>query len=209
MAIENHVIRHMIPDDLAEATSALTVCFSDDPFFVWLCPDERLRPFLVRAWMGLSVNRSLERGHSYVAMAEEGIIGAALWSPPGVDIATPLELRGQTLAASAMLGISMERYAALQSVSAMQPKIPHFYLRDIGVVAAARKNGIGNRLVEATHSICDREKWPAYLETTRAESKKFFESLGYRTVETVDVSDTLRFSAMLRDPRSPGSNPQK
>ncbi|MFJ3229260.1 GNAT family N-acetyltransferase [Streptomyces sp. NPDC086783] len=209
MTAETYTIRHMIPDDLAGATSALTECFIEDPFFAWLCPDEQLRPYVVRSWMGLSTSRSLERGHSYVALAEEGIVGASLFSPPGVDIASPLELRGQSLAASAIVGMDMKRYATLQPVSAMQPKSPHFYLRDIGVIVAARGNGIGKKLVEATHAICDRENWTAYLETTRADSKRFFETLGYHTVKKVTVSNTLVFTAMLRHPGPPGPDRRK
>ena len=59
------------------------------------------------------------------------------------------------------------------------PPDPVWYLEVVGLVPAARGQGIGRRLLEPTLARAAREGFACYLETQRPETVRFFERLGF------------------------------
>jgi ribosomal protein S18 acetylase RimI-like enzyme len=62
---------------------------------------------------------------------------------------------------------------------ALHPAEPHWYLATLGVVASARRRGIGEALLTQWLAGVDRDGVPAYLETDGESNIRFYERAGF------------------------------
>jgi GNAT superfamily N-acetyltransferase len=87
-----------------------------------------------------------------------------------------------------MLGGVTRRWAAVfRALDALHPREPHWYLATLGVDPDAQGEGIGGALASSLLEWADRDALPAYLETDRPENVSFYERLGFRVEQEVEV----------------------
>ncbi len=86
------------------------------------------------------------------------------------------------------------------------PSERHWYLPLIGVDPARQGNGYGSALMEHAVRRCDRDREPAYLESTNPRNIPLYERHGFERLGTVQVGSSPPVYPMLRKPRSTESS---
>jgi ribosomal protein S18 acetylase RimI-like enzyme len=175
-------IRKAGAGDVPQLARALARAFQDDPIVRWMVPDEAER--LERSERGFSLYLRkvyLQHDECYTT---EGVVGGALWMPPGTWHLGPLAklrlLPGLVAAAGPRLPQALRALATLES---NHPKEPHWYLGSVGVEPEAQGRGLGTALMRPIVERCDREQLPAYLEASTPRNRACYERQGFEVTE--------------------------
>ncbi len=178
-----------------QAAAVIALAFAADPVVRWTYPDPdaylRDWPLVVRAFGG----EALRHGTGYYA---EGFTGAALWLPPGVhpDEEQLDDALRATVAAERLSAI----FAMFEQMAAYHPPGPHWYLPLIGVDPAYQGKGIGAALLRPALEEADRERLPAYLESTNPRNLSLYRRHGFEVVGTIQVPGAPPLFPMVRPP---------
>ena len=193
---ETRTVHTATPAEVEPAVEVLVRAFRTDPSLRWCYPDDLQYhthfPHFVRAFAG----KAYEHGTAYCA---EGYAGAALWLPPGVH--------PDDDALTAVLERSVRPedkptvFAVFEQMETYHPGEPHWYLPLIGVDPVHQRKGYGSALLEPVLTICDRERMPAYLESSNPANVPFYEAHGFAVLGTVRVEGSPPVLPMVRKPR--------
>lgn len=169
--------------DSAAATALLIAAYQDDPLLFTLVPDERRR-LRVAEWIIRPVMAEvMEHGLADGAWADGGLVGVALWMPPGTyPTASRRRLTepGATIALGRMAGLGARRITrSLTAVDRAHPRGPHWYLWFLGVTLSHRDLGIGARLIEAGLARIDAEQEAAYAQIFTERASSLFDRAGF------------------------------
>lgn len=189
--MERLPIRRGTWDDEERLGALLAVSFAADPFVRWLNPDPLV--FLR--------DSALHPRRAYAPAFEAGTLfvigdfqGAALWLPPGADT----DWSGDAGPEESPPGLPPD-FAALMAASALHhPTGPHWYLGLLAVDIAARGKGLGTQLLEHTLALVDRDRLPAYLESTNGTNLTLYRRFGFELLEEVRVGKSPARYPMLR-----------
>jgi ribosomal protein S18 acetylase RimI-like enzyme len=186
----------MTPDDESAAVQTIILAFAADPMARWTWPDAQqylaAMPRMVRAFGG----RAFARGSAY---ATAGYAGAALWLPPGVE---PDDDGLNEVMQSTVSESQLEDGAAVfEQMAKYHPQEPHWYLPLIGVDPAHQGKGLGDALMSYALNRCDRERVPAYLESSNPRNVSFYRRHGFEPVGTIQAGSTPTLVPMVRRPR--------
>jgi ribosomal protein S18 acetylase RimI-like enzyme len=150
-------------------------------------------PALTRAFGG----RAFEHG---TAHSTDSFAGVALWLPPGV---TPDE---ESLVAltqrSVDESLQPDVFQVFETMGRYHPKEPHWYLPLIGVDPAHQGKGHGAALLKFALDQCDRDRLPAYLESTNPRNISLYKRHGFEALGTIQVGSSPPLVPMLRKPLS-------
>lgn len=148
-------------------------------------------------------------GHAYSKAIDAGTIfvigdfaGAAVWLPPGAKI-DPSEDNVQAESTSNVSGRGFppEFPALISQSTAHCPSEPHWYLGLIAVDPAYRGRGLGAKFMEHRLAFVDRDRLPAYLESTTIANTSLYRRFGFRQVAEVRVGSAPPRFPMLRPAR--------
>jgi ribosomal protein S18 acetylase RimI-like enzyme len=189
-------IKTAAESDRPHIFATLTAAFATDPMVRWTFPDDRQFqnhfPIFAAAFGG----RAFAQGTAYCSA---DLAGAALWLPPGVSpdeeaMARHLEQSAPDLDAEAVGGIfeEMERY---------HPKEPHWYLPLIGVDPSAQGRGLGTALMRHALEATDRDRLPAYLESSNPRNIPLYERHGFVVMGRIQKGSSPPLFPMLRRAR--------
>ena len=170
------------PDERAVA-EPLAEAFEHDPVmatFVSPGPDRRLR--LEQLFWAMLRSGPLQAGTVDVAVDERGtIVGTAAWEAPrtGREPLRPVvaQLPGYLRALGLRGALAALRHRAV--LQRPRPRLPHWYLAEIGVSAAARGLGVGTRLLEHRLAIVDDAGDAAYLESSTERNRTLYRRHGF------------------------------
>jgi GNAT superfamily N-acetyltransferase len=176
----------------------LAEAFADDPVFGWLMGDDSKRRARLRRYFGIDLRHlTLPRGRVWTT---SDLTGAALSLPPGKWRVPPQvsmlqgSAFGVKIARAARMGAAMEwRHMRLV-------RVPHYYVRDIGVHPDMQGKGLGGALMRPTLERCDREGLPAYIEASSERNAALYERLGFRLIRELRVGSCPPLRLMLRPP---------
>ncbi|MPZ15818.1 MAG: GNAT family N-acetyltransferase [Chloroflexi bacterium] len=167
-----------------EAGEVLARSFHDALSFRHVFPDPGQRTRALRPFFCAAVADALPYGGVYAALADDRVIGVAIWLPPGrYPLGTGRKLRflpsllkvwtaaPGSFRALARLGANVERAF---------PEGTRWYLEVVGVAEDARGRGVGHRLEEPVLDIADRDGIECYLETDLERNVAWYERLGFR-----------------------------
>jgi ribosomal protein S18 acetylase RimI-like enzyme len=195
-------VRHAVAADLPALAATLGRAFADDQLFTWVYEgsagdalERRLTSFF-----DVCLRAGLRRGHTY---AVDGDVGAAIWSPPDVDVFDDEHLEELVLLLAGHLGARAELVGeAFTLLGEAHPHdVPHFYLFVLGTRPDHRGAGVGSALLRHVLDTCDAEGLPAYLESSDPRNVPLYERHGFRVLQELEVSPggpTAR--PMWRDP---------
>jgi GNAT superfamily N-acetyltransferase len=142
---------------------------------------------------------TLPRGRAW---ATSDLTGAALSLPPG---AWRAPLRATLLEGSAF-GVHLSRAARMgAAMERRHVRVPHYYVRDVGVHPDMQGKGLGSALLRPTLDRCDREGLPAYLEASSERNAALYERLGFQLTGELRLAGSPPLRLMLRPPHPSGA----
>lgn len=172
------------------------LAFSMDPIVRWLLPDPHDYLESNEKYIRLSCGPAFDNGSAFII---GNMYGAALWLPPGVSVDRgPLDDFNNQKIDSAVL---REHAALKKKCRAYRPVEPHWYLSLIAVDPVKRGRGYGAALMAHALKICDRDKRPAYLESTNGANLSLYKRFGFELLAEVRIGPSPKRYPMLRQPR--------
>jgi GNAT superfamily N-acetyltransferase len=185
------------PDEAAHAGRVLAAGFSDDPVMTWVFaePDRQVK---LDALFGFLAREALvPLGATYLSGD-----ACAAWTPP--DPPPWPDERGARFFSTltpCCTDDDMRRLMVLdETMSAVHPKEPHWYLGVIGTVPAWRGQGLGSRLLAHSLAVVDDAGLPAYLEATSERNAALYARFGFVPTGMIDLPDGPSLTAMWREP---------
>jgi ribosomal protein S18 acetylase RimI-like enzyme len=196
-------VRLATRSDVDAMCNTLVEAFAFDPVASWVYPEEEQRRIYLSEWYELTLGAGLRCGHTYTAADNRAV---AIWSPPSVSHMFDWEREGTAIAdmLKRQLGertnIVMNGLMAIESAHPLG--IPHFYLAMLGTSPAMQGRGLAGALLGEVLGRCDREGWPAYLETSLERNVRFYESQRFEVTGRTSLPDGPPVWFMWRDPES-------
>jgi GNAT superfamily N-acetyltransferase len=173
-------VRQATTADVAEIVDILADGFADDPMFVWMFAGDESS---LRAWLELVAETALEKGPAHIA---DGAC-AVLWIPSGDQI---LGARERELVAELLERELGERgaevLAALREIGSHRPEGPSAHLLYIATRRGRRGEGLGAEVTAPGLAECDRNGWPAYLNSTSTRNHPFYRRIGFERITKVE-----------------------
>lgn len=198
-------VRPAVKTDISALANVLADAFEDDPLMVWILPDSSgRRQRLARMFAAEARYHHLAGGGVEVTLGDDGVIvGAALWDPPGrwkqSTWESALSFPAMVRALGSRLKVGGEVGGALEKA---HPTMPHWYLATIGTGSHARGGGYGKALLNSRLDRCDRDRVPAYLESSKKENIPYYNRFGFDvTGEIVMPHGGPVVYPMLREPK--------
>lgn len=185
---------HTVPAHQREqAVATIVAAFSNDPVTRWAYPGAASYlagfPSFVRAFAGRAFvhNTAFTTEHA-----------TALWLPPGV--APDVDALVACLQHTVPPRLQPDLFGLMEAMDRVHPKEPHWYLPLIGTDPAYQGIGLGAALLRHTLALCDRERLPAYLESTNPRNISLYERHGFVRVGAIQYGSSPSMTAMLRKP---------
>jgi ribosomal protein S18 acetylase RimI-like enzyme len=119
------------------------------------------------------------------------------WSFP--DPGTYLRVMPQMARASGEQRADMERVFA--QMETHHPSEPCWYLPLIGVDPHSQGRGYGSALLRHTLQQCDRDRMPAYLESSNPRNIPLYQRHGFEIIGAIQSGTSPTIVPMLRRPR--------
>jgi ribosomal protein S18 acetylase RimI-like enzyme len=194
--LDGGTVRNMTPDEEGPAIDTVVLAFAADPVTRWAWPHAHqylaAMPRFSRAFGG---NAFISGG----AHCTPEHTGVALWLPPGVH---PDEDRlGELMESTTSPAARDAGPAIFEQMAKYHPSEPHWYLPLIGVDPAHQGKGHGDALMAYALERCDRDKLPAYLESTNPRNITLYRRHGFVPLGTIQVGSAPPLVPMLRHPR--------
>ncbi len=191
----------MTLDDCAVVARVQARAFFDDPLQSWALPDSTTRlPILERVFELLSRYASVPAGESYTDATRAC---AAFWVPPGGFVLGREAAAGMAPILEVLGDAANARFrAAEDTMRSRRPADVHFYLQGLGVDPPRQGAGLGCDVIQPVLERCDRDRLPAYLETTNERNVGFYEQHGFAAVGRTRLPlDGPPMWFMWREPR--------
>ncbi len=173
------------------AVEVLTIAFDSDPVMCHLWPNSGHRQrALPRYFRTTMTHHHVPGGGVEVAAAVgRGIVGVAVWDPPGRWAATRPEFA--RMAPALMLALGHRIPAAVRTrrlFDRLHPHESHWYLCHLAVHPAFQRQGIGTALLRSRCAHHDAARHAEYLVCTRESNVSLYSSAGFTTTAPVDLN---------------------
>jgi ribosomal protein S18 acetylase RimI-like enzyme len=181
------VIRPARAEDVPGIAEAMGAAFEDDPVASWFWKKPTGRREYIRGWYELVAREHyLEHGEVFIAEEDGEVAGCSMWSPPGRWRFTSRVEMAASRYAIPRLGLRVPIASiAMRRIERRHPEAGHWYLSELGVRPQSQGQGYGSQLMFEILARCDRERVPAYLESSTERSRALYERHGFRTTEVI------------------------
>ena len=189
-------VRSATEQEQKAVIDVITLAFSSDPMARWALPDPAtyltVMPDFARAFGGNGF------AHGTVHCLD-GRFAAAMWLPPGVH---PDSERMAGLVEQYVPKRTLpEMMQVFEQMDVYHPKEPHWYLPLIGVDPACQGRGYGSALLRYALEQCDRDRLPAYLESSNPRNIPLYQRHGFEIIGNIQVGSSPNLVPMLRRAR--------
>jgi len=194
-------IRKAKQDDVDRLGAVLGRAFEDDPVYRCIFPDDDKRraalPQLFTQWL-----RHIHLPHD-LAYTTDDLAGASLWAPPNawkIGLLTQLRLAPKLIS---VFGRGLvQAMSILGEMQKRHPKAPHHYLAVVGTDPSKQGKGVGAALLAPMLERCDREKMPAYLESSNDKNHAFYRRHGFEITDAFATPKGPKVWLMWREPKT-------
>jgi len=173
----------------------ITLSFASDPLARWSLPevDQYLR--VMPRWVDAFAGNGLPHGATFVV---DGLEGAAMWLPPGVEPEVEAMMRIIDETANEQ---TPDLLSVLEQMSGFHPSEACWYLPLIGVDPVMQGRGFGALLMRHATTRCDAEGTVAYLESSNPRNTSLYLRHGFEAMGTIQVGSSPVVTPMIRHPR--------
>lgn len=188
-------VRAATPADQEKVFAVIALAFASDPMMRWSFPDPdrylAIAPAFVRAFGG--------NAFAHNAADQIADFAAALWLPPGIE--PDHEAMGAIIEVN-MPAARMQYGAGLfEQMGKFHPTEPHWYLPLIGTDPLHQGKGFGSALLEHAIRRCDKDRLPAYLESSSPGNVPLYERFGFKVIGTIQAGSSPPLIPMFRPAR--------
>lgn len=198
--VPSTVVRRSAAADQPAISRVLAGAFADDPVCAWTIPGAARRRAILPALFALFAAAYQPLGTSDV-VEDGGVVGAALWAPPGTHAVTDADAEAFAAAIAHVCGPDSGRM--LEAVALLEEQHPAadcYYLDLLGVDPAHHGRGLGSALLSSALRRCDAEGSPAYLDATSPRNRRLYARHGFAVVGEITLPDGPSLWSMWRDP---------
>jgi ribosomal protein S18 acetylase RimI-like enzyme len=183
--------------DAGRVFDTLLLAFAADPVERWMYPEAR--EYLAHFPAFISAFAGAAFADETVWSLDDGLSAVSLWRPPGavLDGDPIVDLLTETVDASKHADL----YAVLEQLGEAHPSFPHWYMPWLGVDPARQGQGLGGELLARCLRHVDRDRLPAYLETSNPRTVGFYERYGFEQTGEARAGACPPVACMLRAAR--------
>jgi ribosomal protein S18 acetylase RimI-like enzyme len=202
----NSDFRLLTLSDVEQAARVISQAFVDDPLFSYMLPIKLTRVKTLHKFFRAygEVNIKNNRGYG----AGEPLQGVAYRKSPSQDNMS-ISVRSLTLFLPLLFTLYPIGYfrakAILQQIDNLHKKYadePHYYLDNVGVIPAARGQGISSKVIRPILELADSQKVSTYTDTVTQSNMALYEHFGFQCVEQSPLAKTgITVSALWRPPK--------
>jgi ribosomal protein S18 acetylase RimI-like enzyme len=189
-------VREARRDEQRSVCDVLGRAFFDDPVAEYLFPDAKTRSERYARFAGIAIDAFAD---SALVVTEPEIRTGAIWQAPRP---APLGFVRQARVLAKLVGLTrtgLRRAARLgELMSRHHLKEPHWYLAVLGTDPMAQRTGLASAVLAPVLERCDRERTPAYLESSKAANIAFYNKHGFEVVDELCVPDGPSLWPMVR-----------
>jgi len=190
--------------DAATLVGISAAAFYDDPVMCWAFPDPGIRLAQLHSiFEGFVRDYLPDRGTVHVL--DDGCV--TFWRTPDFAYGSTRPADSGDGGAEAVdEGLFpadvLERLIALDAaMAAAHPHEPHWYLNVIGTVPERQGTGLGGRTMAPVLAVCDRDRLPAYLESSNPRNMTLYRRQGFEQTGEIPLPEGPSLYPMWREPR--------
>jgi ribosomal protein S18 acetylase RimI-like enzyme len=180
-------IRPLRLDDVKAAGALLAASHGEYPAFRTLIADPAVRRRMLLPFQTAAVRDAVRNGHTYGAFIAGGLVGVALWQPPGrfpLSKTRKLRMAPALLRSAAVAPRAFPRFA--RSGAALErefPAEPVWYLQALGVHPDLQRRGSGAALLAAGLVRVDADRVACYLHTSDHANLEYYRRQGFELTQ--------------------------
>ena len=187
-------------DDRGAVLHTIVRAFVEDPLVRWFFPDDASYERRASAFFGYLFDIRVVDGEIHVA---GDCAAASLWNPPGGVRMPQIEqdrLWATDVESGAKTG-ELDRLDAMQeTVDALRPEGPHWYLGVLATDPSRRGGGLARAVLRPVLERADADGIPALLETGTPENLPFYARFGFDMLAEARVPDGPPVWVLRRPP---------
>jgi len=196
----NVTVRDATWADARPISEMLARAFSDDPFMLYLIPDEQRRARVLPRVFRLLLKMGLPHHGCHVT---SGFESATYWRPPG---AWHVPFWQYIVNGPEMLGIfgsGVTRVMnAMDMVEKRHPKERHWYLQTLGTDPAKQGKGYAGAIMRHQLAVADAAHLPCYLESSKSTNIPIYQTFGFKVTGEISFPKGPTIWSMWRDARA-------
>lgn len=189
-------VREARRDEQRSLCDLLGRAFFDDPVAAYLFPDPTSRAERYARFASIAIDAF---AGSAVVMTETGLRSAAIWQAPSPS---PTGMLHQLRLLAALVGLTRTGFGRIARMSELMARHhlrePHWYLAVLGTDPSARRSGLASAVLEPVLARCDRERMPAYLESSKATNIPFYNKHGFEVIDELVIPGGPSLWPMIR-----------
>jgi len=179
-------VTRLSPQQAAEAGMVIAAGHADYPGFRHVFPNTEARHRALGPFMVATARDAAAHGHGLIAESS-GIVGVALWMPPGafpLSSGRKVRMTPALIRMALIVGGAIRRFAQVGSaLERARPPEPSWYLQAMGVHPRVQRQGAGSRLMAAGIALADKDQLPCYLQTSDPANVKYYERFGFELIQ--------------------------
>jgi ribosomal protein S18 acetylase RimI-like enzyme len=195
-AAPDEPVKSVSPSARDRAVATVALAFASDPMMRWSFPDPGRFFDVARDLIDAFGGHAVEHGSA----DEVGdFASVALWLPPGVS--PNGEVMDAIFKANMPPDRMQEGAGIFEQMNKFHPHEPHWYLPLIGTDPTKQGRGYGSALLRHALARCDRDKLPAYLESSNPANVPLYRRHGFEVIGSIQQGSSPELVPMLRKPR--------
>jgi GNAT superfamily N-acetyltransferase len=189
-------VREARRDEQRSVCDVLGRAFLDDPVAEYLFPDPVTRGARYARFAAIAIEAFAA---SAVVVTEPEIRSGAIWqSPAPASLGFVRQLR----ILATLVGLTRSGFSRVARMGELMSRHhlrePHWYLAVLGTDPSAQRTGLASAILQPVLERCDRERVPAYLESSKATNIPFYNKHGFEVVDELRIPGGPSLWPMIR-----------
>ncbi len=186
--------RQLTLSDVEQTAQVIAQSFAEDPLTSFMLPIKATRVKTLLKFFRVYAEINIKAGRGFGV--GEPLQGVAFWKFPSQEsMSISVKSLGKLLPLLfTMYPIGYFRARKIiDQIDAFHAKHApesHFYLDNLGVLAAARRQGLSSKLIRPFLQMADEQKVVAYTDTVTKANVPLYEHFGFQCVEESFIKET-------------------